>query len=403
MKADMTDADWERILSEEPPPYDHWGAGLEPKGGPEGEEADPRAMEGLADLPLPVELFADITPVLTRRALIKGLLLASTKVVIFGQEGCGKTFLVLDQLLHIAAGLPWFGRKVRQGPVVYIAAEGAAGVRLRVEAWKRKNGIDDLSFAIIPVAVDLLDPRVDLVKLFRVLDYLAELWGTPPVAIAIDTLSQTMGGGDENTSDMAAYIANCTRLTEPHRCATVIVHHQPLDAQTKRPRGHSSLAGAVDTMIHVEGREGTRRVTITKQKDLVRGDDIFFRLVPVELGVDEDGEAVTSCVVEEADAVDEPTTGPKLSPTRRIVLDALDRVTIREGFPPPISMPSGLIGHLTGKIVKLSAWHSEALSSLVTPDKNADSAARQFRRARDELQASKIIGVYDDFVWRNHT
>jgi hypothetical protein len=356
------------------------------------------------DLPLPVELFDDIKPALTHRHLIKGLYLAGTKAVVFGQEGSAKTFVVLDQFFHIAAGRPWFGRKVEQGGVLYIAAEGSVGIRLRIEAWKREHGIPDgIPFAMIPASVDLLDPAAALAKLEQVIAFLTAFWGAPPVVIGIDTLSQTMGGGDENTSDMATYIANCGRLAAPIGCAIVIIHHQPLDAQTKRPRGHSSLAGAVDTMLHIEGRDGTRRLSIIKQKDLERGDDILFRLKQVEIGTDEEGKPVTSCVIEQADDMVVPDAGPRMSPTRRIVLDALDRATIREGFPPPPSIPDGVVGNLTGKVVSLSAWHVESLNSLATPDKNADSAARQFRRARDELQASKIIGVYDDYVWRNHT
>jgi hypothetical protein len=362
----------------------------------------PSRIAGLADLPLPVELYSEIKPALINRHLTKGLLLAGSMFTIFGHEGSAKSFLLYALFLHIAAGRPWFGRSVRQGPTVIIAAEGQAGVRLRIEAFKRETGITDLPFAIIPTSVDLLDPNVDLAKLRNVLDFLSALWDSPPVALGIDTLAQTIGGGDENGPDMATYISNCMKLAEPYGCAIGIVHHQPLEAQTKRPRGHSSYAASMDTMLHVEGRQNPRTVTIVKQKDIEPGAPFLFELKPVEIGEDEEGAIVTSCVVQEIEGEAPRARGRKLSPTNQTALDALDRVTIRQGFAPPTTLRSDLISPLTGKVAELSAWQEEAVAAFSDPDKDADTPARTFRRARKELQASKIIGVHGTYVWRNY-
>lgn len=365
--------------------------------------AEPEEVSSLEQLPYPVELFGDIKPGLSNRFLVKGLLLAGTKIVIFGQEGSAKSFLLLDVLLHIASGRPWFGRKVERGGVIYIAAEGQAGTRLRVEAWKQHHQVrDDIPFAMIPTAVDLLDPAADLAKLHQTLNFLARLWGMPLAAIAIDTLSQTIGGGDENGPDMAAYVANCTRLTAPFGCATAIVHHQPLDAPTKRPRGHSSLSGGADTMLHVEGREDPRRITTVKQKDLERGPDLLFSLKSIELGRDEDDEPVRSCVVEQSEFEPVPTkAGRKLSATNQTALAALDRVLVRDGFSPPSEIPDDLLNRLrTAKVAKLVDWQAEALSAFADPDKQADTPGRLFRRARTDLQGAEIVGIWEEFVWR---
>jgi hypothetical protein len=388
-------------MRDDPDPFDEYaikGAELRAFGAAE-------AAQELADLPLPVELFDDIRPTLLNRHLVKGLLLAGTMTTVFGQEGSAKSFLVLDIFLHVAAGLHWFGRKVRQGGVVYIVAEGAAGARGRVEAWKRDNGIaKGLPFVLIPTSVNLLDPQADLANLHVVIRFLTSLWGAPPVAIGIDTLAQTIGGGDENTSDMAAYIANCIALTAPYECAAVIVHHQPLDASSKRPRGHSSLAGAMDTLLHVEGQENPRRVTVIKQKDLERGSGFMFNLKQVEIGLDEEGVPACSCVIEQVEGETLPKVGGRrLSPTNKTALDALDRVTVRQGFLPPAMIPSGVIGRLTGKVTNLSGWLEEAVAAFADPDKSPDTPRRVFSRARKELQAAGIVGVHGDYVWRNHT
>ena len=57
--------------------------------------------------------------------------------------------------MHIAAGLPWFGRSVTQGAVLNMAAERAALVKRRLAAWRIHHGIDDIPLAIATGAIDL--------------------------------------------------------------------------------------------------------------------------------------------------------------------------------------------------------------------------------------------------------
>ena len=56
------------------------------------------------------------------------------------------------------------------------------------------------------------------------------------------------------------------------------------------------MQGAVDTEIEIDGQA----LTPTKQRDIETGDAIGFKLVPMVVGVDEDDEPVTSCVVQQA-------------------------------------------------------------------------------------------------------
>ncbi len=72
---------------------------------------EPFSTEDESHLPLKVELFGKITPNLNSRFLIKGLLLAASKIVVIGQPACGKSFFAIDAGLHIAAGREWFGAK----------------------------------------------------------------------------------------------------------------------------------------------------------------------------------------------------------------------------------------------------------------------------------------------------
>ncbi len=56
--------------------------------------------------------------------LIDGFMEQAVFGGLYGRSGDGKTFVALDLALSIATGRVWQGRVVKQGPVVYVVAEG---------------------------------------------------------------------------------------------------------------------------------------------------------------------------------------------------------------------------------------------------------------------------------------
>jgi RecA-family ATPase len=71
--------------------------------------------------------------------------------MVHGASGSGKTFVVLDWLLHIATGQPeWKGHKVKQGGVVYLAGEGHNGLKGRMAAWLQHYQVDPVGVPMIP-------------------------------------------------------------------------------------------------------------------------------------------------------------------------------------------------------------------------------------------------------------
>ena len=69
-------------------------------------------------------------------ALIDGILYHDTLAWLHGKPGHGKSFLALDWAGCVSTGLPWQGRVVTLGPVLYVIAEGVTGLRQRVRAWR---------------------------------------------------------------------------------------------------------------------------------------------------------------------------------------------------------------------------------------------------------------------------
>lgn len=81
--------------------------------------------------------FADVEEHPRKDWLVRDFLGAGEMSAIYGMPGTAKSALAGDLGAHVAAGLPWFGRQVSQGAVLYIAAERAALVNRRMAAWRQ--------------------------------------------------------------------------------------------------------------------------------------------------------------------------------------------------------------------------------------------------------------------------
>jgi KaiC/GvpD/RAD55 family RecA-like ATPase len=340
--------------------------------------------------------FADMKPRLDGRPLVKGLLEREQISVIYGEAGCGKTFLALDVALHVAAEFEWFGRTVDQGAVIYVAAEAGRSIINRVVAWRTAFGLDkhDLPFGVVTSSIDLCHAEAgDIERLIKAIQA-AEIG--PIVLVIIDTVSRVLAGGNENSpDDMGALVRSLDRLRDELRCHVSAVHHTGKDT-SKGSRGHSLLRCAVDTEIEVaRDATGISTATVIKQRDGPTEGQIAFRLRQVELGTDQDNEWVTSCVVEPVDGSAKPPQKKphKLPSAAKIGLEQLRNSMTKYVTAIPYSdhVPAGAKG------VPLVLWREYLIKAGVI---NEDGNPReQFRRIRVTLQEHGYIGVWGDFVW----
>jgi RecA-family ATPase len=230
--------------------------------------------------------------------------------VVYGESNCGKTFFMLDLGLHIAAGVPWRGLEVSKRGVLYLALEGRYGITNRVAAFKLdRANVADLAFAFVPVTLDLLDPAGDTLRVIEAAKAAAARLNVPVGLVVVDTLSRAMAGGNENSSeDMTAFIRQIDLIRQALPAHVVVIHHSGKDT-ARGARGHSSLRAATDTEIEVSREYGSKQsvARVNKQRDLDGGTEFPFQLVPVELGRNQRGKPVTSCVVRHLDAEGQPT------------------------------------------------------------------------------------------------
>ena len=241
--------------------------------------------------------------------IIKGVLPKAALGVVYGASGSGKSFLVLDMGMAIARGVEWRGRKVKQGRVAYITAEGADGFRKRLAAYAMHHKVDlaTVPMTVLNAAPNLMEKQdaADVVKGIRASGG-ADL-------IIVDTFAQTTPGANENAAeDVGKALGYCKRIHELTGAMVLLIHHAGKDA-TKGARGWSGLRAAADTEIEVVREATGRFLRLTKSKDGEDGLEWGFDLEVVQLGLDEDLDPITSCVVVEAQM---PVIGA--GPTRQL-------------------------------------------------------------------------------------
>ena len=320
--------------------------------------------------------------------LAKGLFAPDEISVIYGEPGSGKSFLASWASYRIAIGQPVFGRRVRGSPVVYAALEGQIGFERRLHALRDAYG-PARDFFWINQPADLHSGFGDVEGLIdAVLQADAKM-------LVIDTLARAMGAGSENEGrDMGMVIAALDQIRRETGAHVAIVHHCGKD-RDRGMRGHSSLLGAADMAFEIKrGESGNRTVRIVKAKDGKDGDEFGFSLDVVDLGQDDDGDQITTCIVIPSD--EPPQAGRhKIGGSAKIALDLLIRAQADAGEVAPIGphFPRDI------SVVPVSLWRRYFYEGAGQDRDNPETVRKAFNRSRSTLQNCGRIGTWGDFVW----
>src|SRR5262249_42468400 len=115
-------------------------------------------------------------------------------------------------------------------------------------------------------------------------------------------------------------------IREAFHCVVVIVHHSGWD--TSRPRGHSSLPGAVDAEISVSREGDVATITVMLMRDGPEGQQVTLKSKKQDVGHDAYGSPLTSLALVPHDGTGE--TLPKreewpksLRELRKALVDAI--------------------------------------------------------------------------------
>ena len=246
--------------------------------------------------------------------LIDGYLPANSVGILNGRGSAGKTFVAVDMALAISDpnrmqwrtplsvnGEETLGAVTDHGPVLFLAGESAPGVRDRMYAAIDHSGSDRAAmrregrFMLRGEIPNLFTGGAAYDSLLKVV---ADI---KPRLIIIDTLQKASAGAEANSaSDMAIVHGRLAELKSATDGGSVMViaHTDKSDTTT---RGSSAIEDDADFVLHVEGRDKVRRMSVEKMRDGAPGPDYEFVVmshagsavaVPVEEGVRDEGKAL---------------------------------------------------------------------------------------------------------------
>jgi RecA-family ATPase len=328
---------------------------------------------------------------------IRDILPAQGMVATFGPPGSGKTFWMLDMAMHIAAGVGYNGHTTKHGPVLYIPLEGGTFDN-RVIMWCKGHGLDveNVPIYISDQPLDLLDSDEDLEQLIQLGKDIEVKEGQPLRAVITDTLSRAMAGGNENEpQSMTAVIGNADAVWKALNTVFVFVHHTGKDT-TRGLRGHSSLHGAVDTMIEIKSLSTTTKsALIAKQRNGEDGMSYGFTLDKVDIGIDSDGEMLTTCTVSHltAEQLSEiKEEGFDLNKKQRFAMEIFDQIDGTKGYPEP--------GMAEMLMKDIGQWRDRCRDKKLSGSDKKNSQDKAFNRAVEDLITKGVISSFGDWVWR---
>jgi len=304
---------------------------------------------------------------------------------LFGPSGSAKTFVGLGMALSVATGSEWNGHQCEKGVVLYLTGEGHVGVNRRVTAWHKHNEHPDLSlFFRSSGTIDFEgNGLIEAIKAGREIE---TLYGEKIALIVVDTLARHLVGDENSTKDMSAFIRAVDGLRSAFPGSTaLIVHHTGWESEKSgRARGSSALKAAMDFEISCD--KGL--LTFTKLKDGEPPPVTEFKLVPVAIGTDDNGEPMTSCVVEYGERSASNKNASFTDNERQAIaalIEASVRKTIQEG-----EAYGALIGN----------WREmfDDSRKQIDPDVPKSTLKSAFNRARDGLFNKTAITIQGNFI-----
>lgn len=230
---------------------------------------------------------------------LKGVIGCGSVAMLYGAPNEGKTFVAMDFMAAVAKGEPWMGRKTRQGLCLHVAMEGEAGIKKRYMALQREKGAEGL-YLLTDLLALTSEKNKDVRRLIAAYLKLLKATGMPPGVICIDTVALAIGGDEDKTENVSPFLKAMKRIAKDTGATVLLLHHPGKD-ESRGPRGSSGFNGNVDQTLYMKGG----RIYLKKVRDGAKDQVLGFALKVVEIGKDADGDAVTTCVVEQKGSVEE--------------------------------------------------------------------------------------------------
>jgi AAA domain/Bifunctional DNA primase/polymerase, N-terminal len=350
-------------------------------------EKTPEAPDSPPKYRFKLVAFSAMRPGLEQLYLVDELIPVAGLVDIWGPPKCFKSFWTLDLMLHVAMGWEYRDRCVHQGAVVYCAFEGAHGYKKRIEALRRHYAIEEGT----PVPLYIMPGQANLIAEHKLLirDIVAQLGDVKPAAVVLDTLNKSLLGSESKDIDMSAYVRAAEAIRDAFECVVIIVHHCGLDET--RPRGHTSLPGAVDAQLAVTREGNVVTVVVEMMRDGPEDTAVNGIVEPIEVGEDANGKTLTSLVVKPGEGpvkAFRPKWGGSLAVFRRALSEALLNSSLTH------QIPGGALVHVADLETVRAEYYKIYVAKGDTQPQQQDARRQAFYRCVDKAQVANLIGVH---------
>lgn len=191
--------------------------------------------------------------------LITGILDVASTAILSGMFGTYKTFCAVAWACCVATGKAWGQHTVPQARnVLYVAAEGAPGLNMRVKAWAKAYGEHPGSrLVVFPRPVRVMDDEA----LYEIEQFVHD---NEIGLLVLDTMRRMTPGIEENSStEMGAAMAQVDGIRERQQCSILWVHHTGHIGS--RTRGTSSIEDDSDICWIIELESGDSRQADNKR------------------------------------------------------------------------------------------------------------------------------------------
>ena len=236
-----------------------------------GQQQGPRHLR---DRLLRLSELQNLPPV---EPLIEGLLYRNTLAQLSGPPGCYKSFVAIAMSCALAAGKS-FGDFVvpNAGTVVYVAAEGASGLAMRVLAWCEVWGVD---VALVQERLFFLDLPLQLGDEDHVAQAAEVVAEWTRIFLVLDTRARCTLGLEENSATQQGLAIDAAdSIRAAAGCTVLGVHHSSRTGTAGR--GSNAWDGAVWSDLRMDGGGLQATIHCEKHKDVPAGCDHHFALIP---------------------------------------------------------------------------------------------------------------------------
>jgi hypothetical protein len=339
--------------------------------------------------------------------LVKGLLPLIGIALLSAQWGMLKTFTLLDLAASLITGNTFAHHRVmQQGGVLILAAEGASTLSKRLRgltaAGKLPEEPQPLAWVSTFPSLLATGAYAELEKMIVEIERgMREKWQVPLVAIAIDTLVAAANFKDESDAAQGQAAMNIlSLLAKRFKCCVLAIDHFGKTVETGT-RGTSAKEGAADAVLAllgertISGKVSNSRLAIRKMRDGESGKEISFTPREIKLGVDRDGDEITTLTIDWQTGPGEqkPKSKRRWSKALQTLRRSLETALAEHG---QVTRPFGSEGpqvRATDRESLRSEFYKSANIDSETEEKKAEAKKKAFNRALNSALADELIGI----------